>query len=402
MTDVSAGEKSDSSSRPLLPNTLNPSAEAERALVEIFLGMRAYHLASAAVSVWLDRPRYRRPTLAAALLALVGAESVWLVWRHHLRRQPFDRRTMRVDVAVGATAFAACSVAVRADEQFTAVNWAFPMNLWTAVAATCGFPRRGALRATAVLIGVYGIATARRSGGFRSESLFGMLQYAGGWLGGDLVIRRLRRAAVQIAQLDAAAVEQAAQIAEEEIRAALHQDLHRRAVDTLEVVRDQLFTDPAGTRALARQEADRLRRALRGEQSGGLAAVLQAAVVEAGRRGLVVDLIASGLDGHDELGALVSEAVATAVRALLASCEPGQGGETVVLRATAGADQNGPLEVSLRHRGLCDAGLDVAELADLLRQVSGSLALHHPAGGGLRAVITVGKPPESDDTDDEA
>ena len=85
----------------------DPQGRAERALVKVFLSMRAYHLVAAGMSMSLDRKRYRRPGLATALLAASVGESAWLTWRHLLCRRPLDSTAMLVDTVVNGSTVAA-------------------------------------------------------------------------------------------------------------------------------------------------------------------------------------------------------------------------------------------------------------------------------------------------------
>ncbi len=369
-------------------------AEAELALSDVFLGMRAYHLASAALIITFDRRRYRRPRLATAALAAVAVESAWLGWRHRVRRAPLDQFALTTDVLAGTASMIVCAAAVLPDEQFTPVNWAFPMNVLTAVGASAGYSRRGAVAATGLLVGTYVAATASQTRRFRPEVVAGVLQYVGGLVVGDVIVRRLRRTAVEIVDLHTQSVDRAAQIAEEETRTAVQMELHRRSIDTLRQVRHDLVVDKQTARAIAGREASRLRRALRGESSLGLVASLERLASEAALRGVVVELITSDLGREDDLPADASELLAATVAVVLGRCDRASEGDRALVRAAAGLD--GTVDLSVRYRGpYRHDGADAEDLEALRRKLDaagGRIDLTMPASGGVRLSVTLPQP----------
>lgn len=360
-------------------------AEAEQSLSSVFLGMRLYHLLSAAVSVSIDRRRYRRVPIAVGALAVVSAESAWLAWRHRVRGAPLDRTAMICDVAAGAGAFALCSLAVLPDEQFTAVNWAFPMNLWTAVALSSGFSRGEAGVATAALMGTYAGATAVQVSEFRPEVVSGLLQYAAGWLIGDVVIRRLRRTAHELTVEYGRAVERSAQLAEAAIRAGLQRDLHATAVATLRSVRRTFRSDQQSARAMAHGEAVRLRRALRGESAIGLLAIVDELCAKAAARGVRTEVVAAGVGAPDDIVPDAQTLIATAIGEILDGCRPDEDERALVRLAT---DPEGRLEVTVRYRGRYE-GPDNPAGAGAVEQAGGRVALTRPPAGGVRFTLAV-------------
>lgn len=360
-------------------------AEAEHSLSSIFLGMRMYHLLAAAVSVSIDRRRYRRLSIAAGALTVVSAESAWLAWRHRIRGEPLDRKTMICDVAVGAGAFALCSLAVLPDEQFTPVNWAFPMNLWTAVALSAGFSRRQAGVATATLMGTYAAATSVQTSEFRPEAVSGLIQYAAGWGIGDVVIRRLRRFALELTAEHSRAVERSAQLAEATIRAGLQRDLHAGAVSTLRSIRQTFRSDQQSARAMAHGEAVRLRRALRSESAGGLLAVIDGLCAAAAGRGVRTEVVAGDVGAPDDIDPAMQSLIAAAVGEILDGCRP-DAEERALVRVAL--DVEGGLEVTVRYRGTYE-GAEVVAAAGEIEQAGGRVSLRRPPAGGARFTLTV-------------
>ena len=49
-------------------------------------------------------------------------------------------RVATVDTVTGCAGLVACALAVRPDDQFNAINWMFPLTLFSAVAGSAGFP----------------------------------------------------------------------------------------------------------------------------------------------------------------------------------------------------------------------------------------------------------------------
>ena len=158
----------------------DPRARAERALLAAFEWMRCYHLGAGLVSLVVDRRRYRHPRLADAAFTAVAVESLWLFVRARRRGAYDDPRVVTVDTLTGCAGLVACALAVRPDDQFNAINWMFPLTLFSAVAGSAGFPRRAqSLTAGTALAATYALATGSQTEGSRRGALFGVWQYAG-------------------------------------------------------------------------------------------------------------------------------------------------------------------------------------------------------------------------------
>ena len=171
----------------------DPRARAERALLAAFEWMRCYHLGAGLVSLVVDRRRYRHPRLADAAFTAVAVESLWLFVRARRRGAYDDPRVATVDTLTGCAGLVACALAVRPDDQFNAINWMFPLTLFSAVAGSAGFPRRAqSLTAGTALAATYALATGSQTEGSRRGALFGVWQYAGCLIAGDVLLRRIR------------------------------------------------------------------------------------------------------------------------------------------------------------------------------------------------------------------
>ena len=109
----------------------------------------------------------------------------------------------------------------------------------------------------------YTAATRARTSHQWGQSLFGAFQYAGCFVGGDLLIRRHRANAARIEQADRDAVERAQRVAQAQERARAGIELHAGALASLQELRATWANDRGRARAIARREAIRLRRAIR-------------------------------------------------------------------------------------------------------------------------------------------
>src|SRR5579871_1613071 len=102
---------------------------AERALLQVFLAMRVYHLSAGAVSLLFDRRRFRRPRLADAVWLVMFAESCWIA-RRCLARGRYDEPVAAlVDTTAGCAGLVGCALALPRDDQFGPINWMFPLTL---------------------------------------------------------------------------------------------------------------------------------------------------------------------------------------------------------------------------------------------------------------------------------
>ena len=338
--------------RPDRPNHPDPDprARAERALLQAFLWMRLYHLAAGVVSLGVDRGRYRRPRLADAAFAAVAAESVWIFVRTRQHKVYDDPLVASVDTLTGCAGLVACALAVRPDDQFNAINWMFPLTLFSAVAGSAGFPRRAqSLSAGAALAANVRPRDRLADRGLAPVGAVRRLAVRG------LSHRGRRPAAAHPCERDRDRGSRARRrrAGAERRRGARAvpppQNLHAGALRTLTEVRDRWLDDRDGARVLARREAIRLRRALQGADLLGtetLARRLDDVSDSLAASGLRVDLVVDQLD--PEPRPTVADAVAQAVEAALANVITHAGVTAAVVRVV---EVDGRVEVTVRDRG---------------------------------------------------
>jgi signal transduction histidine kinase len=358
-------------------------------MLQVFLWMRITHLASGLVSLSVDRGRYRRPRLGDAAFAIAVAESAWLARRCWRQGSYSDPSAATVDTITGCSGVLACAAALDPADQFGASNFMFPLTLFSAVAASAGYGRRRhAATAAAALMGSYALATASRTSGRRHHSLFGAVQYAGCFVGGDILIRRNRANAVLIEQAANAAVARASRVAEEGERRRLSDELHAGALEALEEVGTTWEQDRTRAKARAGREAIRLRRAIRHDglaDTPELARRLEDAVAELADHGLRVELILYELE-RDPSPERVT-ALTTAVRAALENVLVHARVTSAVVRA---ANSDHSVEVSVRDRGGgCTRPDPPASVAEPVRGVGGETQWWSEPGRGARLRLRV-------------
>jgi hypothetical protein len=363
------------------------SADAERAMLDVFLTLRAYHLLAGALSVALDRRRYRRPALAAGLLVAAVAESAWVARQTRSRQSVEGALTGGVDAGFQAAVLPVLGLALSPTEQFNATNWVFPMTLMTSVAASAAFRRRGAAIASASALAASYAATATAfTSGSKRPALVGLWQYLGAYATGAVLIRRLRRTASEIEVLHDDAVEHERRRAEDDARARMHRELHGGALTALQDVRALWTTDRDAARARARTEAVRLRGALQGrlERGAGLTGELEAVVADAAGRGIRVELVPGDL-APEPTGAAVDGLVAT-IRVALADGDVV--GRRVVLRARRAGEI---VLVTLRDHSASSALREAASsrTARDIEAAGGCVDVWAEAGRGSRLTIEV-------------
>jgi signal transduction histidine kinase len=364
-------------------------ARAERAMLDVFLWMRISHLGAGLVSLLLDRRRYRRPALALVTLGVVASESMWLARRSRRAGGFVDPVVTTVDTAVGCAGLVACAVALHPDDQFGSSNWMFPLTLFSAVGASAGLrERRQSIAATVALLSTYSIATNARTTGRVRQSLFGAFQYAGCFVGGDLLIRRHRGNAVLIEQAGRDAVERAGSVAREHERARLNRELHVGALSTLEALRAEWQTDRTRARTIARREAIRLRRAIRsdhGVETLDVAFRLEEVARDLAGSGMRCELL---VDDVEELSPPVATAVVDAVRAALQNVIEHSGAAHAIVRV---AGTKAGIEITVRDRGRgSDRHASPPSVVDPIRHVGGEVEWWSVPGRGARVAIRVG------------
>lgn len=370
------------------PSHSAAGARAERAMLDVFLWTRLSHLSAGLVSLLIDRRRYRRPRLAIATFAVVAAESFWLT-RRCLRTRSYDDPVVTtVDTTVGCAALIACAAALRPEDQFGSTNWMFPVTLFSAVGASAGYRRRWqSLGAATAFMTTYTVATWTRTSNQWRQSLFGAFQYAGCFVGGDLLIRRHRGNAALIEQAHHDAVERARRVAGAQERARAGVELHTGALATLVDLRATWSSNPARARTVARREAIRLRRALRddGVDAFDLTRRLEEVARDVADSGMRCELILDELDRNP--GPETVTALTHAVRAALDNTIQHAGVTSAVVRV---AEVEQGIEITVRDRGRgCERRDCPPSVADPVRRVAGVVEWWSAPGRGTRVVLRV-------------
>jgi signal transduction histidine kinase len=371
------------------PSRSAAGARAERTMLDVFLWTRLSHLSAGLVSLLIDRRRYRRPRLAIAAFAVVATESIWLTVRCRRTQSYADPVVTTVDTTVGCAALAACAIALRSDDQFGSGNWMFPVTLFSAVGASAGFRRRReSLGAAAAFMTTYTAATRARTSHQWGQSLFGAFQYAGCFVGGDLLIRRHRANAARIEEADREAVARAQRVAQAQERARAGIELHAGALATLRELRDTWTSDRARARTVARREAIRLRRAIRdddGADAFDLVRQLEDVARDVAGSGMRCELILDEIErrpGHEAVTALTG-----AVRAALDNASTHGGVTRAVVRV---AESDRGIEITVRDQGRGSARRDCpASVAAPLEPVAGAVEWWSEPGRGARVVLRV-------------
>jgi signal transduction histidine kinase len=358
-------------------------------MLDVFLLMRVSHLSAGLVSLLIDRRRYRRPPLAIGAFAVVATESIWLARRCRRTQGYTDPVVTTVDTAVGCAGLVACAMALRSEEQFGSTNWMFPLTLFSAVGASAGFRRRWqSLGAATAFMTTYTVATRARTPRQWSDRLFGAFQYAGCFVGGDLLIRRHRANAALIEQAEHDAVAHARRAAQTQERARAGIELHAGARTTLEELRAMWSSDRARARRVAQREAIRLRRAIRddeGAETFDLVRQLEEVARAVAGSGMRCELVL------DELAWQPSSETVTAlmhaVRAALDNAIEHGGVTSAVVRV---AEIERGIEVTVRDRGCGSVRRDCpTSVAEPMQGVAGEAEWWSEPGRGARVILRV-------------
>jgi signal transduction histidine kinase len=357
-------------------------------MLDVFVWMRISHLSAGLVSLLIDRHRYRRPRLAMTTFAVVATESIWLTRRCRRTQSYTDPVVTTVDTTVGCAALVACAMALSPEDQFGSTNWMFPLTLFSAVGASAGFRRRAeSLSSAAAFMATYSVATRARTSRQWTQSLFGAFQYAGCFVGGDLLIRRHRANAALIEQADHDAVAHARRVAQARERDRASVELHAGALATLEELRQTWSTDRTRARALARREAIRLRRAIRDDNVDTVDLVRQLEEVarEVASLGMRCELILDELDRRPSRDTVT--ALTHAVRAALNNAIEHAGVTSAVVRV---AETDGGIEITVRDRGRGSDRRDCPpSVAASMQTVAGAAEWWSEPGRGARVVLRV-------------
>ncbi|MCU1454600.1 MAG: liaS [Acidimicrobiales bacterium] len=320
----------------------------ENGLLAAFLAIRVVHLVQGAVCVASGWSTYRRPRLAAAVLGVTAAESFWLV-RRAAATHTLDPLSARVDTLTGTAGLVALAAATAVEDRTTSLNWMMPLNVGAAVGLTISVGRAEGFADAAVLSGAYLATTLRRGAGsgHATTALTNALSYGGFHAVGRAVIDRGRREGSVLDATRAESAARAERLAIETERNRQHRLLHDSALQTLEAIANGLVGEPAGAQARARQEANRLRRALAGiEPDSDLDQALSDLAAEAAGLGVEVE---HSIGSIPDLQPAVVHALADATREALRNVAKHAETNCAVVRAD-GAE--GGVRVTVRDHGV--------------------------------------------------
>ena len=291
---------------------LSASVEVERVIGRVFVACRAGQLALSALMVANDRRRYRRPVLEAGVLAAAVGQSAWLTHRILRRGGYQDRFGLWVDTLGSAVGLIGCQAGLGDG----AAPWMKNVAIGAALGAASAEESSPGTGAMAVLAAA-ALVTGLRAGGRDRAVAGGALAFndAVSWAGMHVVARiyvgAYRRSAVLRDAAEERAVDRASRAAGEAERRRQHQRLHQGTIEVLSALAS--CEDVSAGAALARQEARRLRYALRtrGEVPGQLDEALYQVVESVRDSGLVVELVAAELETSptDDVVAVLREAV---------------------------------------------------------------------------------------------
>jgi signal transduction histidine kinase len=370
------------------------SAEVERTMAIAFVGARAAELLFSAAMMAANRRDYRRPGRQVAVFAAVAAESAWLAWR--IRAEGGYRGTLprRVD-----TAFAAAGLIV-SESGLGEAGAPWMKNI--AIGATLGAAGAEQASESYAMIGVLAAAAvarglvARGRDGHASGVALAVndaVSWIGTYSASRIYVTAHRRFAELSTQAEAVAVAAARETAAEAERSGQQRRLHRITIEALHQLADSTELETA--RRLARQEAARLRHALR---SGGESATdLQAALADvagtaAEAQDLGVELVTAEIDGVAAPSAVV-EVLREALYVALTAVAQFAGVTRVVVRVSA---QDGQVRMMVRDQG---GGFEpggataherhLAGLAEIMGAEGGTAHVWSALDRGTRVVLSI-------------
>lgn len=371
-------------------------ARAEAAILVLFLSARAGDLIVGAVCSATSWRSYRRPRLMLATLGVSVAESAWLARRCWRRGALDEALPAWVDGATAAAGLVALAGATKVEDRTSWVNWMCPLSFSSIGALALGLPGPQAAAGATILAGTYlGTATSslKRGGSLSSTALANTLTYAGIFPAIGVVVRQMRRSAIELEEARGDAIESAQRLATEHERSRQYRLVHDSALQTLEAVAAGWG---AGTdrslRERARHEVTRLRRALRGDDEfGGLVAGLGRLVEEFTREGIDVELWTAELD-HEPLAAS-GTALCNAAAEAMRNAVKHAGTSSVVVRSFADGDV---IAVTIEDHGVGfdpnrpTTRLGVSDsIIGRMRAAGGDATISSAPGSGTVVTLTV-------------
>ena len=266
-----------------------PAAQArlaDGALLTALLAWRAAGLATGAAALIAGYARYRSRGLAAAQFAITAGESAWYTRRVLRGGRWSDTTASGVDAAAGVGIVLLGHANLEPADRSTWINWppwTFAANVICGQAMGVASPARAVAGAAAV-IGAHA-AQSRRG----RDAVADSVALSAFFSVGRLFAAQARGSAVRLEQARARAEAEGRRLARARERSVQLRVLHDHALQTLEMIAGERFTDLDLIRSHARAEAARLGREL--NRTGGTAHSFadRLRAVLAGHAGLLIE-----------------------------------------------------------------------------------------------------------------
>jgi signal transduction histidine kinase len=378
-----------------VPDRAATATVIENGLLNAYLAVRVVHLVQGLICVATGWRSYRRPGLAAAVLAGVTAESAWLL-RRVARLRAVDPVAARVETATSVVGLVALAAATPVSARTTSMNWMMPYSVASTLGLAVSSNRTEAVADVSALTVTY-LATTLRPGSWSEQAVTALTNAAsyGGFHGvGAVVVNRGRRDGSEVDRIKAESAARAERLSAERERNRQHRLLHDSALQTLELIGSGYVDDTGRMRERARAEAQRLRLALAGiEPDDQLDEALSQLCVEFAAQGLRVDYTNGGIP---ELSTDASKVLADAAREALRNVVKHASVGSAVLRAVPG---EGGVQLIVRDHG---AGFEVAAMGSgfglrqsvtaRVEEVGGSVTIWSEPGRGTRVTLWAPSP----------
>jgi signal transduction histidine kinase len=266
-----------------------PAAQAklaDGALLTALLAWRATGLATGAAALIAGHARYRSRGMAAAQLAITAGESAWYARRVLRGDRWSDTTASSIDAAAGVGIVMLGHANLEAADRSTWINWppwTFAANVICGQAMGVASAARAVAGAAAV-IGAH--ATQCQRGG---DAVADSVALSAFFSVGRLFAAQARDSAVRLEQARARAEAEGGRLAQARERSVQLRVLHDHALQTLEMIAGERFTDLDLIRAHARAEAARLDRELNGTGAAAHSFADRLGTVLAEHAGLLIE-----------------------------------------------------------------------------------------------------------------
>jgi signal transduction histidine kinase len=367
----------------------------ENGLLNAYLAIRVVHLVQGLICVTTGWRSYRRPGVAAAVLAGVTAESAWLL-RRVARLRTVDPVAARVETATSMVGLVALASATPVTARTTSMNWMLPYSVASTLGLAVSSNRAEAVADVSALTTTY-LATTLRPKSWSGHVVTALTNAAsyGGFHGvAAVVVNRGRQDGRDVDRIKAESAAHAEKLSAERERNRQHRLLHDSALQTLELIGSGYIEDTEVVRERARAEAQRLRLALAGiEPDDVLDEALSQLCIEFAGHGLQVDYTNGGIPELSmEASKVLSDAAREALRNVVKHASVG----VAVVRA---APHEGGVQLTVRDHG---AGFEVTEtesgfglrqsVTARVEEVGGSVAIWSEPGRGTRVTLWAPSP----------